>query len=95
MLGHSFLLGWLALEFILVDCLDLRYSKDRCIRLLPGIEINWVGSGSGLILSIIFSWLNLEFFIIGFNLEHYYDELETLIAENERNKKDEKDEDEE
>jgi hypothetical protein len=38
--------------------------------------------------------LNLEFFIIGFNLEHYYDELETLIAENEANKKEE-DKDEE
>jgi hypothetical protein len=90
MLGFDFLLWFIMLHFNLVDLLDLRYNKERKIALIPSIDITWSGKGKTLILSLIFTWLNLEFSIIGYNFDYYCDKLEDLIHDLiEEEKKDE------
>ena len=79
MIGFDFLLGWIMFNVCLVDLFDLRYNKERTIFLIPTISVSWTGKGESMILSLIISWLNLEFSIIMINFDYYCDKLEDII----------------
>jgi hypothetical protein len=84
MIGFDFLLGWFMINICLIDLLDLRYNKERSIVLIPSIVFTWVGKGKSRILTLIVSWLNLEFNIIVINFDYYCDKLEDIIEQMER-----------
>ena len=84
MLGYSLLLGWLVVEFVLTDLLDLRYNSERTIRLIPGFDITWKGKGEELVVVITLSWLNLELTIMLFDIDYYCNMLEKSLTEDEK-----------
>ena len=87
MLGFIFTFFSLVVEVFLIDTLDRRYSKDVGIAVLPWLTIKWADVGEGKVVSLGVGWLNLELDILFFDEDTYYDELERLIEEDEKNNK--------
>lgn len=81
MLGFTLFLGWVIVQITLTDLLDLRYNKEYTLKLIPGIDISWVGVGESTIVSLILSWLNLELSFIIFDYNYYSDEIDSIIDE--------------
>ena len=81
------------IEICLTDLLDKRYNDERTIKLIPGFDIAWSGSGEGRIVMLILSWLNLELSVIAFDIDYYCDVLEDAIkkVEEEKRKEDSSD----
>ena len=79
MIGFDFLIGWIMFNICLIDLLDLRYNKERTIYFIPTIAVSWIGKGKSTIISLVISWLNLEFNIIMVNFDYYCDKLEEVI----------------
>jgi len=89
MIGFDFLLGWILFNVTLVDLFDSRYNNESSFVLIPNVTITWSGKGKNMIISLLFSWLNLELSIIGLNFDHYCDKLEEIIEMMEDKKDDE------
>lgn len=85
MLGFIFAFFGFVVELFIVDTLDRRYNTDLGIAVLPWFNVKWAKLGEGKVVTLCFGWLNLEFSILFFDEDVYYDELERLIDEDEEN----------
>ncbi|NDD52449.1 hypothetical protein EBZ39_00975 [bacterium] len=94
MLEYGFSFGWFFFQLTLLDLLDLRYSREQEIRLLPFINFITYGEGEGRVNVLAFGWLNLEFSIMVLDIDHYVDQLENLLNEAEELQKEKDSEDE-
>lgn len=94
MLEYGFCFGWLFFQFTLLDLLDLRYSREREIRLLPFINFITYGEGEGRVLVFAIGWLNLEFSVMILDVDHYVDQLEEFLKDAEELQNNKKSEDE-
>jgi hypothetical protein len=95
MIGFNFLfLGWIMFDISLTDLLDLRYNQERVIKLIPGLDICWANIKGSIVLTVLLSWLNLEFAITAFSFDYYQDKLEELIEDLEKQRKEVEDEEE-
>lgn len=91
MIGFDFLLGWIMFHIVLTDLFDERYNIESSFVVIPNFTISWSGKGKGRIISLIFSWLNLELSIMILDFDHYCDKLEEVIDLMEKNEEKDKD----
>lgn len=88
MLEYGFCLGWIFIQITLLDLLDLRYSKEREIRLLPFINIIVSGESNTRIYMLALGWLNLELSIMALDIDHYLDMFEDAIEKKQQEEQD-------
>lgn len=96
MIGFNFLfLGWIMFDISLTDLLDLRYNQERTIKLLPCLDISWVGVKGSIVATVAISWLNLDLAITAFDFDYYCDRLEELLEDIEKIQKEKEENSEE